>query len=292
LQSTGIDLKKCLVYIGTKHGKEQVLGAALASLGIPSRVAAVDTDVFGTFAGEVERSGSVRETLRKKIDAVFFAHPEAQVALASEGSFVPHPVFHVVYSNHEALLMAWRDSPVELYVDELSLQTNFSTIKLRNNTLKDSEERKILESFLDQVKFPEHGLILKVTEEGGPVAKGIQSLARLEIEVAKALSSAPEATVTLQTDMRAHMNPTRMGVIAKAAEKLVMLLSAPCQSCKQFGFGPSKSYRGLPCRECGNASSWTKEVLWSCPHCRYEETRPREDGKTELDPWNCEFCNG
>ncbi len=54
-------------YFATKHGKEELLKPLLAELGMDCIAIPVNTDEFGTFSGEVERTGSVRETLRKKI---------------------------------------------------------------------------------------------------------------------------------------------------------------------------------------------------------------------------------
>ena len=78
------------VYFATKHSKEKVLSPQLAKIGMNCVRTEVDTDRFGTFSGEVERVGSVRETLRLKTAAATEAHPEARFFLASEGSFIPH----------------------------------------------------------------------------------------------------------------------------------------------------------------------------------------------------------
>ncbi len=67
--------------IATKHRKEQVISPILEeALGVKCIVSEnIDTDVLGTFTGEVERTNSPLETARMKCE------------LASEGSFGSHP---------------------------------------------------------------------------------------------------------------------------------------------------------------------------------------------------------
>lgn len=102
-------------YFATKHGKEELLKPLLAELGMDCVAIPVDTDVFGTFSGEVERTGSVRETLRKKIKAAADQHSEAQLILASEGSFGPHPLIGFMQTDLESLLLWDRETGREIY---------------------------------------------------------------------------------------------------------------------------------------------------------------------------------
>ena len=55
------------INFATKHDKEKTLSPLFAPYGLDCQMVEVDTDKFGTFSGEIERSGSVRETLRQKI---------------------------------------------------------------------------------------------------------------------------------------------------------------------------------------------------------------------------------
>lgn len=75
-ESAGLDRKKHLcmgetVLFATKHGKEDILRPILSELEKNCVANEVDTDQFGIFTGEIERTRSVRETLRKKIYAEF-----------------------------------------------------------------------------------------------------------------------------------------------------------------------------------------------------------------------------
>ncbi|MEZ5908724.1 MAG: DUF6671 family protein, partial [Hyphomicrobiaceae bacterium] len=49
------------------------------------------------------------------------------------------------------------------------------------------------------------------------------------------------------TDMRAHLNPTRMSSIQDAARRLAFKIARRCPDCDQPGFGLVDVERGLPC---------------------------------------------
>ena len=91
--------------------------------------------------------------------------------------------------------------------------------------------------------------------------------------------------------MRAHMNPTRMGVIAALAERLARRIATPCPSCATPGFGPLRTEAGLPCAECSGKTALVRAVIHGCARCGYEETHPRPDGRTEANPAECPLCN-
>jgi hypothetical protein len=77
--------------VATMHGKESVIGPLLQqSLGVNVATAAgLNTDTFGTFSGEVERTVSPIAAARLKCDAAQ-ALTGASLVLASEGSFGAH----------------------------------------------------------------------------------------------------------------------------------------------------------------------------------------------------------
>ena len=105
--------------LATLHGKEQVIRPLLeGGLGlqvhIPERF---DTDRFGTFSREIERTGNQIYAARAKIDGAFKHDPQAQVAIASEGSFGPHP--HIFFALSGARSCDAR-SPVRPRIDRAS----------------------------------------------------------------------------------------------------------------------------------------------------------------------------
>ncbi|MBL7537713.1 hypothetical protein INQ15_25330, partial [Escherichia coli] len=68
----------------------------------------IDTDRFGTFSRDVERTGSQLDAARAKIAAAFAEAPDAQFALASEGSFGPHPYIPFAPLAREIVVLADR----------------------------------------------------------------------------------------------------------------------------------------------------------------------------------------
>ena len=97
--------------LGTRHGKERVLGPTLgAQLGLRvDVVSALDTDRFGTFTREIPRDGTARETARAKAPAALGAHGHARLELSGEGSFGPHPSL-VTYEREDLPVDALREA--------------------------------------------------------------------------------------------------------------------------------------------------------------------------------------
>ncbi|MBC7753931.1 MAG: hypothetical protein H7Z71_06815 [Moraxellaceae bacterium] len=271
------------VLFATKHSKEKVLAPLLEKLGLKCILADVDTDTFGTFSGEVDRVGGVRETLRLKTSAAAKANPAARFVLASEGSFGPHPFIGFVQSDHEALLFIDRKLNTEIYVEEISTDTNHAEIEF--------EPSDDLQAFLKQIGFPEHGIIVKPKGRSDIVFKNLPTIQFLEQAIADGFLFSAESKVILSTDMRANFNPTRMKVIEKVGLKLIETLNSFCPECKSPGFAISEGIPGLPCEECGEPSRISKDVLWSCVKCTNTEMKARPDGVVAISATDCEFCN-
>ncbi len=79
--------------IATQHRKEEVMAPCLTdALGVICQVAEnLNTDLLGTFSGEVARLDDPITTLRKKCMLALKQHPIFDLVVASEGSFGPHP---------------------------------------------------------------------------------------------------------------------------------------------------------------------------------------------------------
>lgn len=271
------------VYLGTKHDKSIALAPHFSKIGMRCETVDVDTDLFGTFTGEVERTSPVKDTLRKKVQAVFRQKPEARFVLASEGSFGPHPFIGFIQSDHEVLLFFDRNTGLEVFADELSTETNHHEIEFGP---KDD-----LQGFLDRVRFPSHGIIVRPKGSSPQVFKGLTDWGKLGQAIIDCFLVSSEPKVILSTDMRASFNPTRMSVIGKAGEKLFARLTSFCPSCAMIGFGPTRGIRGLPCSDCGFPTQVVKEVVFACLGCQLEESHEREDGLKFANPAECDFCN-
>ncbi len=199
------------------HAKERVIGPILrAELGlIVAPAAGINTDQFGTFSRDVARSGSQLEAARAKIAAAFESAPTARVALASEGSFGPHPNIPFLAIGRELVLMVDRENGLEMTGYDASLKTNFGHIVAR--------DRDSAFAFAQRIGFPEHGLIVMGCRDEQPAPdlllnKEITQAAALEAAVQEVLRRCGAAFV--ETDMRAHRNPTRMAAIARATKDL------------------------------------------------------------------------
>lgn len=271
------------VYLGTKHEKELALAPHFQKIGMRCETVAIDTDEFGTFSGEVERKGSVRETLRKKVEGVFKLKPEARFVLASEGSFGPHPFIGFVQSDYEVLLFFDKLTGIEVFAEELSTQTNHDEIEFGP-----SDD---LQSFLDRARFPSHAIIARPKGISSTVFKGLTDSEKLGQAIRDCFLISTEPRIILSTDMRACFNPTRMSVIGQAGAKLLDRLTAFCPSCSAIGYGPVKRLSGLLCSDCGLPTQVTKEIVFGCESCKFEQTKARTDGLKYADPGECDFCN-
>lgn len=263
----------------TMHGKETVIKPALHSLGLNWISANFDTDQFGTFSTEVARVNSPLETARKKCQLAF-DNTDATIAIASEGSFGPHPMIPFLPINEEIILFSDREQDIEISISSLSTETNFSS--------KYCTTWEDVESFAKHVGFPTHGLILKA-DGVTKVHKGINNPDLLQALFEQVMKTSNG--FTLETDMRAMFNPTRMKHIYLAAEKLSSRLLSCCPSCHKPGFGEERVESGLPCALCGlpTDSILLKEV--TCVHCQHQSITTFPNGKEHEDPQFCSYCN-
>ncbi len=262
--------------LATRHGKEQVITPEMmahAGLGlvVPS---GLDTDQLGTFTGEIPRLAPMRETARRKaimgMDATGLP-----LGIASEGSFGPHPSIPFLAAARELLIFIDAERGLEIVEEQLSPETNFAAIDLA----ADAD----LDGFLHRIGFPLHAVILR--SDAGLV-KAIASRSQLD----EALRQA-QGAMRLETDMRAHLNPTRMGEIGKLAERLARRIATPCPACAAPGFGVVRAGRGLPCAECGTPTDLIRILINGCSLCGYELEQPRPDGQTSAAPSHCPECN-
>jgi len=97
-------------------------------------------------------------------------------------------------------------------------------------------------------------------------------------------------SVFVESDLRAHRNPTRMKTIGEACADLLRRMQAACPGCGKPGFGLAKKISGLPCSWCGAPTNDFLGEEFKCPHCAHAETRPIP-GRTKADPAHCPLCN-
>jgi len=92
--------------IATKHHKESVIATLFENeLGVKCFVPNdFDTDLLGTFSGEIERKDSAVDTVKKKC-LLAMEQTNCDLGIASEGSFGPHPILFMASANEELLVL-------------------------------------------------------------------------------------------------------------------------------------------------------------------------------------------
>lgn len=269
--------------IATKHKKEEVIAPVFSRLLNVDCVYdfTIDTDILGTFTGEVDRKDDVLTTARKKC-LMALENSDCDMAIASEGSFGPHPFSGFFNADDEILLFIDRKYDLEIVVRELSVITNFKGKEIKT-------EKELLE-FAETANFPSHGLIIrKKQDDFFHIVKGISDYAQLNKTFREFKDMYGSAYV--ETDMRAMYNPTRMEVIKSAAQKLAHKILSCCPECTTPGFGVIGTISGLPCNQCGFPTRSVLSHTYKCLKCDYSENRKYPNGKETEEPVFCDNCN-
>ena len=267
----------------TQHGKERVLAPVLEpALGCRvERVAGYDTDLLGTFTRDIPRAGTQLEAARQKA-RLGMELAGLPLGLASEGSFGPDPMVGMFPWNVELVVFIDDERGLEV-VGVAQGKANFSHLL--------AADWAAAEAFARQSGFPEHHLVVRPEgEEDARIRKGIVAWTALETAFAWALAQSASRRVFLETDMRAHANPTRMENIRLAAEDLARKLRSLCPACGTPGFWLVERVAGLPCEDCGEPTRETRAEVHGCLKCAHRITCERPD-RQSADPGRCEDCN-
>ncbi len=268
--------------LATKHGKESIFQPAFAAIGIAVAVAEIDTDQFGTFAGEIERQGSPRDTAERKARAGLDALG-LSIGLASEGSFAPHRTTPFLLANTEVVVYV--DSDLDYRVFEAVTAVSAVPSAKVVGAVSDIEGLAITKL------FPEQRAIV-ITEDPTTrsrqiFAKAIDTISELEAAVTNALVDQPHP-VLVEPDLRAHHCPDRRTVISTAVNRLVQRLQVNCPKCSARGFGPLRTVPGLPCALCGLPTTCASFDVMGCSRCDFESQVARSGN---ADPTFCDRCN-
>ncbi len=264
--------------IATKHHKESVIAPLFATAfdAKPLVPEHFDTDQFGTFSAEVERSTTAYETARMKIKQALELTGET-LGIASEGSFGPHPQIGLIPAGEEIVMLIDTVNGIEISASRISTSTNYAQ---QQCALWD-EVRK----FAIDAGFPSHGLILRNDET---LVKGVTSWADLEQayhQLKKEFSA-----LSVETDMRAMYNPTRMKAIKKTTELLIEKINSVCPVCGFPGFSVVDRVAGLPCNGCARPSTFSLKHIYHCQHCGHGQEKLFPEGPA-CDPMYCDYCN-
>jgi hypothetical protein len=269
------------------HGKDEVIAPVLRDrIGLAVVTApGVDTDVLGTFSGDIPRAGTMREAAIAKA-RLGMAATGLSIGIASEGSYGPHP--HIPFLPGGIELLVLIDDKRGIVVTEHLVEDAPVYGHAFARTIQE------LDPFLEGIGFPEHGVIVKSAVDGaadGMIRKDMRGKDELETAVIECAAFSKDGRALVQTDMRAHMNPTRMGSIRRLAAALAERLDAFCPACGLPGYGQVDVETGLPCKDCGAPSLMVRHRVFGCVACEHQDRRPRADGRTHADPGHCPLCN-
>jgi len=280
--------------LATMHGKEGAIGPAMqAHLGlIVVTPPNLDTDVLGTFTGEIQRVGTMRDVAIRK--ARLGMHASGfQIGIASEGSFGPHP--YIPFFSAGLELMVLVDDKRGLVITESLVADDI----IHDETVVGSVSE--LGLFLPRVRFPTHALVVapnltaspwwRLHPERARPRKGIMTYEELveAVDLASRISEDGRARVT--TDLRAHMNPTRMAAIGRLASRLAIRVATECPECHAPGFGRAAPAPGLHCVDCGEESIIPRGDILKCQACKHEHEERRLPIREFAEPGECPRCN-
>jgi hypothetical protein len=270
--------------LATMHRKEQAIAPLLEDhLGVTTLVPSnFNTDQFGTFTNDIPRPADQLATAQIKANAAL-QHTGETLAIASEGSFGPHPHLPFLPCDREVVLLCDRQHQLTIVGECLSTDTNY-----RQDTVRTVEAAL---EFATAIGFPDHGLVVKVDEDQTLIDKGLTTPEALIAAVDQALRQSSRGVARLETDMRALYNPTRMAVIAQATEHLLQVVANCCPSCGCPGFAETKRWPGLPCGVCGTPTLMTLSVRYECQKCQYRQDKPCPTSPSVADPSCCPYCN-
>jgi len=281
--------------LATKHRKEEAIRGPLKTAGVDVIVPeGLDTDTLGTFSGEIEREGTPGDVVVRKA-RLGMAATGIDLGIASEGSFRPHPELDFTVGSHEILAFVDDENGVVFIEDLFTHDTNFDNAKAARPT--------DLADFLERVRFPSHALIVVPNDRievghddrvrlvledvaGQQLFKGISTQEELIDVVARCAAMSADGLAHVETDMRAHLNPTRMRAIRRLAFRLARRLGQTCPECGAPGWGRVEVRRGAACTSCGK---WNPEALEERDGCHFCGARAPDVRRTGQP---CVSCRG
>ena len=267
----------------TQHGKQRVIAPVLEpSLGCQVRhVDGFDTDSLGTFTRDIPRAGTQLEAARKKA-RIGMELSGLPLGLASEGAFGSDPVSGLIPWNVEIIVFIDAKRDLEV-VGTAQGKASFAHLL--------SDQWAAVEAFARQIGFPWQQLVVRPESENDPrLQKGIQSWPELETAFARAASQSANGQAFVETDGRAHANPTRMHTIGLAAHDLVKKLLSSCPVCATPGYWIEERVAGLRCAMCGEPTREISAEIYRCRECNHSEERPITD-RAYADAGCCDICN-
>lgn len=271
--------------IATMHKKAPAIGPPLVRwLGLSVEAADdVDTDRLGTFTGEIARAVDMRAAARAKARLAIEA-TGASIGIGSEGAFGPDPLVPFIPAGLELLLLLDARTGREI-VAQRRTRTNYDSTT--------ASPRDDLSPFLARIGFPAHAVIVRpeICDDPFLVDKGLFDLSALEAAVVRSAARSQNGRAFVQTDMRAHLNPTRMKTIGFVAKALAARAARLCPGCDAPGFGLVDVARGLPCADCGAPTRLIRAEIHGCDGCGHRIQRRTRPPQMRAAAMWCGLCN-
>lgn len=242
----------------------------------------LDTDILGTFSGEIERTATPLHTAIKKAELGLDA-TGLTFGIASEGSIGADP--HIPWIQCDYELAVFVDRERELVISE-SYKSN--EIVAATITARRDDD---LSAFLEKADFPHHGLIVRTfSSELSQFRKGIHDISTLREAIELLAEFSPTHQVVIESDFRAMHSPSRQRNISAVASRLALRIAGRCPECNTPGWGRIDYLKGVECRECGdvNPDAIKGEIL-GCYRCDFKA--PGNVIRTLLEAAQCNFCN-
>lgn len=273
------------VALGSMHHKQAAIAKPFVlRLGLTVHVPrGLDTDCYGTFTGEVERYGTMFEAACAKANLAI-EQSGIPYGLGSEGTFGDHPYLPGVIGNTELLVFVDRARNLVVREALISRHTNYGWFCVRPG-----EDCGLA---LEHLVFPSHAVVVTPHAPFGQCAptKGIRDRRELQRAIAISARQSFDEHARITSDMRAHMNPTRMAVIRAAGHRLARRIGSACDACGAPGFGLTDLVRGLPCAECSMPTPDAFAELHRCAVCAYERRVSFRRPRTRAAASRCPQC--
>jgi hypothetical protein len=245
----------------------------------------LDTDLLGTFSGEVERAFPPLETAIREAE-LGLINTGGKLGLASEGSIGSDPLIPFAISNIEHLVLV--DKVRGIIISESF--RSFEIVKV-SEAVAPGED---LEQLLLSAGFPEQKLIAKPNQVDGegslnPI-KAIFTRESLLDAIAECGMQSKDGKARIEPDYRAHNSPSRAKNIIQVAEMLATRISRLCPTCNCPGWGKVGYDYGLSCEACDthDLTAVRQEVL-GCSSC--DQKLAGVVLATNLRAENCQQCN-
>lgn len=266
-------------HLVTKHSKASVIAPVFAQkLGIDVLTVTADTDLLGTFSGEVLRKKSQLETA---IDKALIAKDlsAAKICIASEGTIGPDPSIPVLMADIETIVFI--DLEADLVIQHTYLSRDIYSFRTK---LTSTEQLKTTDLQLEK-----QAMIVRSSEENSEfIQKGLQNISDLRGAVESALSLSEAAII--EPDYRAMYSESRRLNIMECARLLAEKISSCCPSCLRPGWSSVPSSVSKTCADCGGKNtSVPRGRIYRCEGCEYQVEELDASGICE--PRFCFVCN-